>query len=375
MRISELGEFPLIDRIARIAAVEREDVIVGIGDDVAVLAPFGERPEQAIASAGLQTALPGSVGDRPKQRVGERPEQGAGGEWLLAKVDSQVEGVHFLKSAISPRQLGRKALAVNLSDIAAIGGQALYALVSLALPDDTEVDWVDELYYGLRQEGDRFGVAVVGGNMARSTSGAFVDVFVLGRVRKQDVLLRSGARPGDRVLVTGRIGDSAAGLQLLLHPDRAPDLPPDEREMLLARHFTPTPRLFEAAVIARLGGATAGIDLSDGLSSDVGHICERSAVGVRLWAERLPISEATHRVAATGDRTPYALALEGGEDYELCFTAPPGRAEALAAAIEAETGTPATIVGEILSSDQGRALVLPGGREVELAAKGWQHWG
>ena len=127
-------------------------------------------------------------------------------------------------------------------------------------------------------------------------------------------------------------------------------------------------------MIARLGGATAAIDVSDGLSSDVGHICERSEVGVRLWAERLPISPATHQVAAAGERTPYALALEGGEDYELCLTAPPAQAEILSAAIERETGTPATIVGEILPLEQGRVLVLPAGREVPLEAKGWQHW-
>jgi thiamine-monophosphate kinase len=211
--------------------------------------------------------------------------------------------------------------------------------------------------------------------MARSPGGAFVDVFVLGRVRPEHVLLRSGARPGDQVLVTGRIGDSAAGLELVLHPELRADLSADEREMLLARHLTPTPRLREAAVIARVGGATAAIDLSDGLSSDVGHICDRSEVGVRLWADRLPTSPATRRVAShVGQRTPIALALEGGEDYELCFTAPPAQAQVLSSAIEAETGTPATVVGEILPADQGRTLVLPDGSEVELEAKGWQHW-
>jgi thiamine-monophosphate kinase len=187
--------------------------------------------------------------------------------------------------------------------------------------------------------------------------------------------LRSGAQPGDRVLVTGRLGDSAAGLQLVLDSSLAPDLlPPDERQMLLDRHFTPTPRLREAAVIARLGGATAGIDLSDGLSSDVGHICERSEVGVCLWDDRLPISDATRAVAQAAGRSPYHLALEGGEDYELCFTAPPARARALAAAIEEETGTPATVVGEILPLDRGRRLLLPDRRAVPLEAKGWQHW-
>jgi thiamine-monophosphate kinase len=335
MRVSELGEFPLIDRVARIAFVERPDVIVGIGDDVAVL-------------------------DTP------------GDEWLLAKVDSQVEGVHFLRDAISPRQLGRRALVINLSDIAAAGGWPQHALVSLALPVDTEVAWVDELYRGLREEGDRYGVIVVGGNMARSPTKIFVDVFVLGRVKREHLLLRSGARPGDRVLVTGWLGDSTAGLSLLLDPSLS--VPDAEREHLLARHFTPTPRLPESAAIARSGAATAAIDLSDGLSSDVGHICDRSQVGVRLWADRLPMSDAARRVAGATGRPPWQLALEGGEDYELCFTVPAAAAGDLAAQIERETSTPATFVGEILAPEQGRWLVLPDGRPVSLEARGWQHF-
>lgn len=335
MHISDLGEFPLIDRIAQIVSVEREDVIVGIGDDVAVLDYVGE-------------------------------------DWILAKVDSQVEGVHFVKDAISPRQLGRRALIINLSDIAAAGGRPLYALVSLALPGDTDVAWVEELYHGLREEGDRFGVAVVGGNMARSTGGAFIDVFVLGRVQRDHMLLRSGARPGDRVLVTGRLGDSAAGLQLVLNPGI--EMPSAEREMLMDRHFTPTPRLWEAQVIARAGTATAAIDLSDGLSSDLGHICERSGVGARVWAERLPISHAARRVAAVSGKEGWQLAIEGGEDYELCFTAPAAEAESLAAAVERETGTPVSIVGDILPADEGHRLILEDGREGPMEARGWRHW-
>lgn len=336
MRVSDLGEFPLIDRVAQIVAVERPDVIVGIGDDVAVLDNQGD-------------------------------------EWLLAKVDSQVEGVHFLRASIAPRQLGRRALAINLSDIAAIGGRPQYALVSLALPTDTEVAWVDELYRGLREEGDRFRVVVVGGNMARSQESIFVDVFVLGRVHRQHLLLRSGARPGDRVLVTGSLGDSTAGLSLLL--DSALLVSGSDREMLLARHFTPTPRLPESAVIAGSGLATAMIDLSDGLSSDVGHICDQSRVGVRIWAEWLPVSLSTRRVAELAGRIPWRLALEGGEDYELCFTAPPEAAEELAAAVGQETGTLVTIVGEVLLPEEGRWLVLEDGQEMPLEAKGWEHFG
>ncbi|MEJ2208954.1 MAG: thiamine-phosphate kinase [Anaerolineae bacterium] len=335
MQISELGEFPLIDRVAEIVAVERDDVLVGIGDDVAVLDHGGE-------------------------------------ELLLAKVDIQVEGVHFLPGTISAHDLGRKALAINLSDIAAAGGRPYHALVSLALPAETEVAWVEDLYRGLRHEAERYGLIVVGGNMARSPGAIVVDVFVLGRVRREHVLLRSGAQPGDRVLVTGTLGDSAAGLALLQDPGIG--LEPAQREMLLARHFTPTPRLPESAIIARRGSATAMIDVSDGLSSDVGHICERSGVGVRLWAARLPISPAARQVAGAAGRAAWQMALEGGEDYELCFTAPPDAAGTLAAAVEAETGTTVSIVGEILV-EPGRYLVREDGTEVSLRAGGWQHFG
>jgi thiamine-monophosphate kinase len=335
MRISELGEFPLIDRVAEIVAVERDDVLVGIGDDVAVL-DYGSE------------------------------------ELLLAKVDIQVEGVHFLPGTISAHDLGRKSLAINLSDIAAAGGRPYHALVSLALPAETEVAWVEDLYRGLRQEGDRYGLAVVGGNMARSPGAIVVDVFLLGRVQRQHLLMRSGARPGDRVLVTGSLGDSAAGLALLQDPGI--ELDPASREMLLARHFTPTPRLPESAVIAQRGVATAMIDVSDGLSSDVGHICERSGVGVRLWAARLPVSPAARQVAGAGGRPAWQMALGGGEDYELCFTAPPGAAAPLAAAVERETGTRVSIVGEILTGSE-RRLVREDGTEVPLRAGGWQHFG
>ncbi len=335
MRISELGEFPLIDRVAEIVSADRPDVVVGIGDDVAVL-------------------------------------DGGGDDWLLAKVDIQVEGVHFVPGSISPRDLGRKALAINLSDIAAAGGRPLHALVSLALPADTEVAWVEELYRGLRQEGDRYGVGIVGGNMARSPQAIVVDVFVLGRVARQHLLLRSGARAGDRVLVTGALGDSAAGLALLQQPSIQVNAA--GREQLLARHFTPTPRLPESAIIAQRRQATAMIDLSDGLSSDVGHICQRSGVGVRVWAARLPISPAVRQVALATDQPAWQLALEGGEDYELCFTAPPGAAEELARAVEGATGTPVTIVGEILP-EQRRWLVREDGTEVSLRGRGWEHFG
>ncbi len=336
MRISELGEFPLIDRVERIIATEHPDVVVGIGDDVAVLSCEGD-------------------------------------ELILATVDSQVEDVHFLRHHITPRQLGRRALAINVSDIAATGGRPTVALVSLALPADTDVDWVDELYRGMREETDHSGLAIAGGNMARSPGGIFIDITVLGRVRREHLLLRSGARPGDQVLVTGSLGDAAAGLSLTLEPQLS--IASAEREYLMTRFFTPTPRVREAAAIARSGGATAMLDLSDGLSSDAGHICDRSQVGVRIWAERLPISPAARQVAQLTGRAPWVLALEGGEDYELCLTAPPEAAGQIVSGVKQETGTPVTAVGEILPAEAGRRLVLPDGAEVPLQARGWEHFG
>jgi thiamine-monophosphate kinase len=199
-----------------------------------------------------------------------------------------------------------------------------------------------------------------------------VDVFVLGRVARDHLLLRSGARPGDHVLVTGTLGESSAGLALMREPSI--ELESGAREHLLARHYTPTPRLAEAAVIAKSGQATAMIDLSDGLSSDAGHICERSDVGVRIWVHRLPTSPAIRRVARSTGRQPWQLALQGGEDYELCFTAPSGAAEQLASAVEEETGTMVTIIGTILPEAEGRWLVLEDGTEIPLEAKGWEHF-
>jgi len=335
VKVGDVGEFGLIERLAALVGVAREGVVVGIGDDVAVLRAEGEA-------------------------------------WLLATVDSQVEGVHFLREAMTPYQLGRKALAINVSDIAAMGGTPTYALISLVLPPDLEVAWVEELYRGLQAEAERSRVAVVGGNMARSSDGVVIDVALLGTVAQEEVLLRSGAQPGDRVLVTGTLGDSAAGLHLILHPEVA--VPDADRAYLLDRHLTPTPRLAEARVIAQSRLATAMIDISDGLSSDVGHICKASHVGVRLWAERLPISDATCRVAERMGRPAWELALTGGEDYELCFTAPASAVPEVQRRVKEATRTPVVEVGEILPPEAGRWLVLPDGEEIPLTARGWQHF-
>ncbi|MBC7170715.1 thiamine-phosphate kinase, partial [Candidatus Bipolaricaulota bacterium] len=243
MRIGDVGEFPLIERLERIVGRTRSDVVVGIGDDAAALDLGGE-------------------------------------DLVLLTVDSQAEGSHFVRDRIDPRHLGRRLLAVNASDIAAMGGRPTHAVVSLVLPSDLGLSWVEGLYTGLAEEADRLGIAVVGGNVARSGDGIVLDLALLGRVARGHLLTRSGAKVGDLVLVTGSLGEAAAGLYLSAHPEVAD---PD-REALLARHLAPTPRVREGQLIAASGLASAMIDLSDGLAGDVAHVCDQSEVGVRIHA-------------------------------------------------------------------------------------------
>lgn len=332
MRITEIGEFGLIDRVKEALGPPGDGVVVGIGDDVAVLLTRGDR-------------------------------------YLLATCDIQVEGIHFLKEAISPYQLGRKAAAINISDIAAMGGLPTYLLVSLALPKETTVEYVDGLYEGLKGETEAAGVQIVGGNMSHSLQ-IMIDIFLLGEVEAEHLLLRSGARPGDKVLVTGSVGDSGAGLALLLDPTI--DRSTEDAKRVLDAHLIPTPRLKEGRTIARTRIATSMIDVSDGTVSDIDHICEASGVGVRLWADALPISTATRAIAEALGQEPLEWALHGGEDYELIFTAPADKAEELASLVEDETMTPVTIIGEIV--EKGMTLVLPSGEPLPLEPGGWDHF-
>jgi thiamine-monophosphate kinase len=335
MKIDQLGEFGLIERIRAALPQPGPDVIVSIGDDVAVL-----------------QASPETV-------------------WL-ATCDVQVEGAHFLRDSIPPRSLGRKALAINLSDIASTGGIPRFALVSLGLPGDLDVGFVDELYAGLREEAGMFGVEIVGGNMSRSRLGIFIDIFLLGEAPRGNVMLRSGAAAGDWVMLTGSVGDAAAGVALLLDPE----LRTDGAYALTAaeRQYRPTPRVKEGALIGALREASAMIDVSDGVAADLLHICEKSGVSARLHAAKLPVRSENRELAKAARMDEWHFALQGGEDYELLFTAPPARAQRLAQRITAETGTPVSIIGEILPAAQPPQLILPDGKTVPLGGTGWDHF-
>jgi len=335
MKIEQLGEFGLIERIRAAVPAQGPGVIVGIGDDVAVL------------------------------------EASTDSVWL-ATCDVQVEGAHFLRDAIPPRSLGRKALAINLSDIASTGGTPRYALVSLGLPGGLEAGFIDELYAGFREEGSAFGVDIVGGNISRSRLGIFIDVFLLGVALRENVVLRAGAAPGDLIMVTGSVGDAAAGVALLL--DSTLTASPSYAALAGARRDCPTPRVREGALIGSLHLASAMIDVSDGLAGDLRHICEKSGVSVRVRAEKLPVSADNRALsrAARGDE--WHFALHGGEDYELLFTAPAGKAEKLAEKVTAETGTPVSFIGEITAGGELPELILPDGSVLPLEESGWDHF-
>ncbi|MDE3089837.1 MAG: thiamine-phosphate kinase [Chloroflexota bacterium] len=339
MKIEQLGEFGLIDRIQHQIPAPGDDVLVGIGDDVAVL--------RADA-----------------QRV-----------WL-ATCDVQMEGAHFVRADIAPRDLGRKSLAINLSDIAATGGAPRFALVSLGLPNDLDVEFIDELYAGLRAEAETCSVDIVGGNISRSRLGLFIDIFLLGDAPRENILLRSGARVGDQILVTGTLGDAAAGVALMLARGSSAPLRTTDAYAAIARarYHTPTPRVQEGQFIGMAHAVTAMLDISDGLASDLGHICERSGVGARVYAERLPVAEENRGLARAVQGDPWYFALYGGEDYELLFTVPSSNANLLAEKITQETGTRVSIIGEILPASEGRQLVLPKARVVPLEARGWDHF-
>lgn len=337
MHIHQLGEFGLIERITHFLPPAPDNVIVGLGDDVAVLR--------------CSTA-----------------------DYLLATCDSQVEQVHFLRKHITPYQLGRKIVAINVSDIAAMGGVPEWALVSLVLPRDTEVAWVDELYRGMREQAAMAAAAIVGGNLSGTQGDVVIDLCLMGRVAPEHMLRRNGAQAGDLIMVTGTLGDSRAGLELIHNAGlRIAD---QSREAVRQRHLTPQPRLLEGRLLGRSGKVHAMLDVSDGLLSDLDHICQASGVGAELWTEAIPVSTACREVAHEADREALEWALTGGEDYELLFCAAPDSATELQNRLEQETRMACHAIGRITDQSREIQLVLADGSRsrVETTGRGWDHF-
>jgi thiamine-monophosphate kinase len=333
LELKEIGEFGFIRRVSRGCLVRPEGVERAIGDDAAAFV-------------------------------------GPSDELTLVTTDLLVERVHFLRSATTPFNLGHKAMAVNLSDIAAMGGTAREAFVSAAIPAGCSVEYLDELYDGMKSLAARHGVNILGGDTTSSMADLVLNVTVVGFVRRDEVLYRSGARPGDAVCVTGTVGDSRAGLHFVLEGAQIPD---GAMRSLLDAHILPRPQLEEGRFLASTRGATAALDVSDGLSSDLMHILEESGVGIRIHADRIPISPALRDFCARLGRDPVRFALTGGEDYVLAVTVAPDRLDDMSRGFAARFGRPLYCIGE--ATDSGKyELVTPDGQVEGVQATGWDHF-
>lgn len=321
-----IKEFDLIAQLERRFAKPSAGVEVGIGDDGAVVA------------------------------------SGGGMRWVLT-TDALVEGVHFDRQYGTARQLGHKALAVNLSDLAAMGAEPRHALVALTVPDETESDFVEGLFEGLDALARENRVSVVGGNISRSPV-VTVTLTAIGSVAGP-AMLRSGGSPGDRLLVTGDLGSAALGLDLLTGGQDPSD---DDEAALIARQLEPIARVAAGQALRLI--ATAGIDISDGLAQDAGHLASASRCGARISLDALPISPAYERLTEhLEDR--WIPALAGGEDYELLLSVPPSMVHT-AQMTANQVGTMLYDIGELVDGD-GVVIVEADGTE-RPAPAGWTHF-
>lgn len=306
-------------------------------------------------------------GERLERWVGDDAAVVRARPLAVTSVDTVAEGVHFDWSTHSPADVGHKALAAALSDLAAMGADAGEAYVSLALPNDFEDDRALELVAEMAVLAGHTGTTIAGGDLVRAGA-LVVTVAVTGWAESRDQLVgRDGAAPGDRLGVTGALGGSAAGL-LLLRGGSDPDLAPPVRAALLERHRRPQPLLALGRSLAA-AGATAMIDLSDGPATDAGHLAARSGAAVRLELGRLPLAEGLEQVARAAELDPNRLAATGGEDYELLFTASPTRTADVERAAAA-AGTTVTWLGAV-AAGAGLELRDRAGNAVELA--GYEH--
>ncbi len=350
MKISDLGEFGLIGRIQKLAPRKSSSTLIGIGDDAAAL------------------KLPAS-------------------HTLLATTDLLIEGVHFDLAYTDFHSLGWKAAAVNLSDIAAMGGIPRFCLTALGIPTGISVEQITEFYRGFKALLKSHGTTLIGGDTCSSRKGLFISVTALGEVEPRRIITRAGARPGDRIFVTGTLGDSAAGLELLESGVRSQESgvrskklksalrttrlssPKSSHFALIERHLRPVPRVEWGRKIALSGCASAMIDLSDGLSSDLSRICEQSRVGAELLANGIPLSDALRKLTGKLAKPAAHYALSGGEDYELLFTAPPGKVKKIRS-----LKLPLTEIG-LITSGKTLSLVDSRGRKKTLRPSGYDHFG
>ncbi len=335
--LSEIGEFGLIDRISDRFKLVNPSTFKGIGDDAAVIK--------------------------------------AGDKVMLVTTDMLLEGIHFDLSYMPLQHLGYKAVAVNVSDIAAMNGIPTQITVNIGLSNRFSLEAIDLLYEGIRMACDNYKVDLVGGDTCASASGLVLSVTALGEAQPEKVSFRNGARKGDILCVTGDLGGAYVGLQVLerekqvfkANPDMQPNLEP--YDYIVKRQLKPEARMDIVHELAELGiTPTAMIDVSDGLASDVFHVCRQSALGVRIYEDKLPIDHVTYNTAVEFKLDPITCALNGGEDYELLFTISQADFEKLKNHMDIH------FIGYMTDPAEGRDLITKNGNAVPLQAQGWKHF-
>jgi thiamine-monophosphate kinase len=337
--IANLGEFGLIDRIASGFSIEQKGTLMGIGDDAAVIAI---------------------------------PE----GEVLLASCDMLAEGVHFDLAYTPLHLLGYKSVAVNLSDIAAMNGIPRQILISIGISNRFSVEAVDALYDGIRQACKDYQVDLAGGDTTSSRAGLVLSITAIGSQKPEKVVSRAGAKVGDLICVSGDLGAAYMGLQLLerekkvfqVNPDMQPELP-EEQAYLIQRQLKAEARTDIVHELAEKGILPSSmIDISDGLASELLHICRQSHCGVHVFEDKLPIENLTRLAASDFGLSPLTCAMNGGEDYELLFTVAQSDYEKVSRMEDV------SIIGVIREESQGKSLILKSGQVVDIQAQGWTHF-
>jgi len=330
MDLAQLGEFALIDCIKKDTIYKADNVVIGIGDDAAVLTTTGNM---------LQ----------------------------LVTTDMLVEKVHFDLSTCSAWQLGYKAIAVNASDIAAMGGIPRHALVSIALPKDLAVDFVVSLYDGMKELCREFSINIVGGDTVASPHGLIINVTLIGEVEPEGLQRRSGASVGELIVVTGTLGDSACGLELLM---RGGWQKYDFASALVTKHRMPRPQVKAGRLLAAYGSKSMN-DISDGLASELNEIASASKVGLRIYSKDIPLSLEIQAAATLLGKNPIEYALYGGEDYQLVFTISPENFTVLS---QVNIDSNLKVIGEVIDERLGVLLVEEDGNSSLLKAKGYNHF-
>jgi len=333
LKLRDIGEFGFIDRIQNQSINRSEGVIKGIGDDCAVIAYTPD-------------------------------------EYLLVTTDMLIEHIHFRRDLTTYYQLGWKSLAVNLSDIAAMGGTPKDAFISLAVPPDIELGHLDALYEGFKDLARRYGVNLLGGDTSGSLHDMMITVTVTGTVSTERILFRSGTKDGDVIAVTGYLGDSSAGLHQLLSGTPLAD---DIRDPLLRAHLTPEPHLEEAQFLASMQGVHAAIDISDGLSMDVRHLCKAAGIGAVIEETRIPISPSTRSLAQKENLSAEDFALHGGEDYVLLAAIAPDVFPTISELYEQKFARPLYNTGNFCGEPQVTLKTSQGEMHI-LAARGYDHF-